>query len=85
MRRPIAAALVLSVLASAFAVAPVAAATYTASGTCAWIDPVWDIGMWKDYPAMPFATKAEAQAYVDTMKVDCKSHDGKLTSSLTRT
>jgi hypothetical protein len=85
MRRIIAAALVLSVLGGLFVAAPVLGATYTASGSCQWIDPVWGLGMWKDYPEMTFATKTEAQAYVDTMKVDCKSLGGKLTSSISKT
>ena len=82
MRRLIAAALVLSVLGSVFAVAPVAAATYTASGSCSWIDPDSGLGMVMGYPAISSATKTEAQAYVDTMRVDCKSHGGKLDATI---
>jgi hypothetical protein len=84
MKRVIAATLVLSVLGSLFAVAPALGATYTASGSCSWVDPVWGLGMVKGYPEMTFASRDEAKGYVTEMKADCGALGGKLSSTITQ-
>lgn len=60
----------------------VVAAQWKAYGTCSWRER-GGMGMWMDYPAQTYATRAGADSYVQYMAADCKSRRGKLTTSIT--
>lgn len=62
MRRVIAAALALSVLAGLFVAAPALGATYTASGYCVHTDPGSGLGMVFYYQDGTSGTRSEAVA-----------------------